>query len=465
MKKYLQALGMTALVVMFTSAVFAADMEVSGSFKASFGATQYLDFVEGGRGSDSDFDATREMGLLFEFIANEHLKGVLSFQIGEGSTGGYFGSTDALVGGEEDGDKIIELDNLYIDFIVPGTALNFKVGSQGAVFADAVYGSNLMYEVPPGVALSMPFSDLGTFQAAWFRMTDLRDDSPDDLDDLADIFYVEAPLKLDRLIVTPYGAYATIGETVIQDGGANHWRYAYFDYPGFLQGAFDDITDLEGSLAVDSVDAYYGGLKLVLNYEPILIQSTATCGSMSWKTMTRDVDIEGFFADLVIDYQLSFMTPELFGLWGSGPDADDKDLDLMPPLIGGPTYTSSFFGGSRFNDNMFDSHDTTYSVGLRAVGFKLKDIRFGDRFTNEFQIMYAEGTAEDTIFQAPGDILLNEDESFIELNLNSEYEIMKGFLAATEFGYIIFDEDSDYDESNGAVENFWKAAFALEYYF
>ena len=465
MKKCLQVGGLITAILFFSTNGYAAEMKVSGAFKASFGATQYLDFVDGGRASDADFDATRELGLKMEFIANEYLKGVLSWQIGEGSTGGYFGSTDALVGGDEDGDKILELDNLYIDFFVPGTEVNFKIGSQGAVFADAIYGSNLMYEVPAGVAMSVPLSTVGAFNASWFRMTDLMEDSPESLDDQADLFYVEVPVTFSRFSMTPYAAFATIGDTVIQEGGANHWRYAYFNYPGFIQGAFNDITDLEGALAADGVEAYYGGLKLVLNYEPILVQGTATYGSMSWETMTRDVDIEGYFADLVINYRLSFMTPEIFGFWGSGPDANDSDLDLMPPLIGGPAYTSSFFGGSRFNDNMFDSHDTTYAVGMWAVGFKLKDIMIGDRLKNEFQIMYAEGAAEDTLFEAPGDILLNEDESLIEFNFNSEYEIMKGLVAATEFGYILFDEDSDYDESDGTVEDFWKAALAIEYYF
>ncbi|MDX9963675.1 hypothetical protein [Desulfobacter postgatei] len=51
-------------------------------------------------------------------------------------------------------------------------------------------------------------------------------------------------------------------------------------------------------------------------------------------------------------------------------------------------HTSSYFGGSRFNDNMFDSYDSTYAVSMWAVGFKLKDIRTGKNLTHEFQIMY-----------------------------------------------------------------------------
>lgn len=474
MVKVATAVGLMLLVSM---SVHGMETEFSGAFKASFGGTEYLDFVEGGRGSDADFDATREMGLTFEFVTSETLKGVLSFQVGEGSTGGYFGSPDALVGGEEDGDLIWELDNLYIDFTVPQTSVNFKVGSQGTVFADALYGSNIMYEVPPGVVMTVPFSETAALKTSWFRMTDLLDDAPEDLDDQADLFYAEVPLTFGGVTLTPYGAFATIGETVVErtilydDEGnirrevpTNYWTYSYFNYPAFIQEAAAEPL-VENAMPVDNVNAYYGGLRWDLAFDRLLVRGTATYGDMEWETARRDINISGFFTDMAISYETAFVTPELFGMWGSGTDADDEDLDMMPPLIGGPTYTSSFFGGSRFNDNMFDSHDTTYATGMWAVGFKLKAIRFGDRLSNEFQAMYAEGTAEDRLFEAPDDILLNEDESFIELNFNSEYQIMKNLLAATEFGYIVFDEDSDYNEADGAVENFWKAAFALEYYF
>jgi len=51
-----------------------------------------------------------------------------------------------------------------------------------------------MYEVPAGVAMSVPLSTVGAFNASWFRMTDLMEDSPESVDDQADLFYVEVPV-------------------------------------------------------------------------------------------------------------------------------------------------------------------------------------------------------------------------------------------------------------------------------
>ena len=467
MKKTMQFMLVTATLLCFMvgsagAMTFKAgdlgEMQINGAIKASFGATQYLDFVDNNsKGDDADFDATRELSFKAQWILNKNLKGVVSFQIGEGSTGGYFGSTDAVVGGEEDGDLILELDNLYMDFTTDA-GMNFKIGSQGFNMAEIAYGSNLFYEVPAGVTFSAPLG-ISTLQAGWFRMADLMDDSKNNTEDQADFLYAKLPVSMDAFSFTPWVAYANIQEDVIANA-PSYWTYAYFDYPGLLTGANSAITD---PTATDDVSAYYLGLSFTYAVDALSVWASATYGDMDWETAAVDASIAGYFTDLVINYKMDRFTPEFFAFYGNGPDADDEDFDMMPVLIGGPTYTSSYFGGSRFNDNMFDSYDSTYATSMWGVGFKLKDIKTGSRLTHEFQIMYAEGTAEDTIFQSPNDILMNEDESLVEINFNSEYQIMDHLLFATELGYMTFEEDGDYDEAvGGSVEDFWKVACAIE---
>ncbi|MFO7749697.1 MAG: outer membrane homotrimeric porin [Desulfobacteraceae bacterium] len=435
-------------------------MKITGAFKASFGMTQYLDWVDDNdKGDDADFDATRELGLNAQWIINDNLKGVASFQIGEGETGGYFGSVDALVGGEESGDVIFELDKLYIDYTTT-SGMNFKIGSQSGYLPEIAYGSHIMYEVPAGVTMSTPISEAASFELAWFRMADLMDDTKGNTDDQADLFWARVPVKMGSVTLAPWTAYANIQEDVIRNA-PSHWTYAYFDYSGFLSGSNSAITS---TMPTDDVTSYYLGTTLgITPSEELSIKASITYGDMDWETAAVDASIAGYFTDLVIDYKMKMFTPEFFTFYGSGPDANDDDLDMMPVLIGGPTYTSSFFGGSRFNDNMFDSYDSTYATSMWAAGFKLKEIKTGEKLTHEFQIMYAEGTADDTLFQSPDDMLMNEDESVIEVNFNSEYQIMEHLLFATELGYMTFDEDSDYDENaNGDVEDFWKTACAIE---
>ena len=341
-------------------------MEISGAIKASFGATEHLDFVDDDdQGDDADFDATRELSIKTLWILNDHLKGVASFQIGEGSTGGYFGSTDALVGGEEDGDISFELDELYIDYTT-SFGLNMIIGSQGYDLGEISYGSNLMNETPAGVVFTMPFSPDASVQAGWFRIADLMDDSTSNTDDQADFLFTKVPLGFGNGHFTPWAACACIQADVVKNS-PNYSRYAYFDYPALLTGT----NGIANTDPTDDVTAYYAGL--TMDFSPndtLTLKGSATYGSMDWETSSKDITIAGFFTDVVANYKMDWFTPEVFAFYGDGPDAGDEDISMMPALIGGPSYTSSYFGGSRFNDNMFDSYDSTYAVSMWAVGFK-----------------------------------------------------------------------------------------------
>ncbi len=457
------------LVMLFSSSAIAMEfdagkagkMTIQGKATAAFGMTQYLDFVDNNtKGDDSDFDGTRELSIKTTWTIDPQLKGVVSFQIGEGSTGGYFGSKDALVGGEEDGDLVIELDNLYIDYTTDW-GLNLKLGSQSTCLGEIAYGSNLMYEVPPGVVATYPISNSTSLTAGWLRIADLMDDSSGNTDDQADLFFSKLSLDFNGFKIVPWGAYANIQEDVIENA-PKYTTYAYFDYPGLVNTV---LPALGGNiLPTDPITSYYGGARLIFTPNDVLtVQASGTYGNMDWETEGEDITIAGYFFDMVVDYKMNFFTPEFFALYGNGPDANDNDIDMMPILIAGPTYTSSYFGGSRFNDNMFDSYDSTVATSMWAAGFKLKDIKTGEKVSHEFQVMYAEGLADDTIFQAPNDILLNEDESLIELNFNSTFQLRNNLVFATELGYIMFDEDPDYDETaNGSVEDLWKIACSLE---
>ena len=441
----------------------AGKMIINGKAQACFGSTQYLDFVDDfDKGDDADFDATREISLKFTWEYDPKLKTVLSFQIGEGSTGGYFGSTDALVGGEEDGDLIIELDNLYIDYTTE-FGLNLKLGSQSHNFGEIAYGSNIMYEVPAGVVAAYPISGNTNLSAGWFRFADLMDDSENNTSDQADFIFAKVGADLGGFKLTPWGAYANIEKDVVANA-PSYYSYAYFNYPALIGATNPTIGDTNPT---DAVTAYYAGLSLGFNpSDALAIKASATYGDMDWETAAEDVSIAGYFFDLVVDFDAGFATPELFAIYGNGPDADNSDIDMLPILIAGPTYTSSYFGGSRYNDNMFDSHDTTVAASMWAAGFKLKDIKTGDWASHEFQFMYAEGTADEDVFQAPDDILLNEDESLMEFNFNSTFQLREHLVFATELGYIMFDEDDDYDEAvGGAVEDMWKVACSLEFTF
>ncbi|MEF8943240.1 MAG: hypothetical protein V5B78_10680, partial [Desulfohalobiaceae bacterium] len=137
MRKVLALMSAMALVLCFATGASAVDVEVGGSLTVVGGAADN-DFTEGygpnglGRSQSEDggFEMARWMTLDTNFIWSENLKAVVDWQLGDAASGGFFGADDNLPGGESDGDAAVELDKMYLDFVVPNTETRFRMGSQ-----------------------------------------------------------------------------------------------------------------------------------------------------------------------------------------------------------------------------------------------------------------------------------------------------------------------------------------------
>jgi hypothetical protein len=317
----------------------------------------------------------------------------------------------------------------------------------------------------------LPFSgdSLNTsLTLGWSRFhTDVQDVS----DDKEDLMWGAVPIETKNFTITPYFAYATIGEDIFNgDADRSHWDYAYFDWYGF----FEEITGRPIAAADDSTEAYYGGVNLSLSmFDPLNIAASVNWGQMEFKTVDgQDPSAEGWLADLVINYKMDFVTPELIFSWSEGPDENDEDADMFPPLIPDTAIDTNFFDGSLINDaDTFIGHQTLHNVGMWIAGLKFKDIHLMDRLTNEIQFLYIEGTADKDIFENPNRLnhystMLNEDSSAIVINLNTGYKLYDNLDILSEVGYIVFDEDNDYDERvNPEIEDQFKAFAGLRYKF
>ncbi len=498
MKKLLVLVIAAVFMLCWAASASAAEFKTSGYFLFGAGSTNDLQFTEDGAidsddpnaGSSIDhsnvdpgFQATREMGLKFEFIANENLKAVAGFYLGEnGNTeGGYFGATDALVGGEEAGDVGLEVDELYLDFNWPGTEINFRLGSQLIVLPDTIAGSQIMLEVPPAVVMNAPVTNFMDMSLGWVRLgTNVRDDKVRNdenhdahVDEEADLFFLSLPIEMQGMKLNPYAAYARIGENSPKESPYNYLKGIWTDYDYIISQATGGISPAGATNSFDdTIEAMYAGARADLNmFDPLIIKGSVNYGYMdvgdlnNWSNDEDDVTISGFHIDGAIAYQMDYMTPEIFGFWGQGPDDDDEDLDMFPALIPGVKYTTTYLDGSLWNDSRFEGRGKYHVMGMWAVGFKLKDIKLMPKLTNEIQVMYAEGTSDGDLYELPNDDMLNEDEDLIEVNLNSKYQIYENLAAVSELGYIFFDEDSDYDDRYGDEEDAYKVTFGLKYSF
>lgn len=506
MKKLLVLVIAAVFMLCWAAGASAVEMKTSGYFLIGGGSADNLGFTEDhnplGAGSndhnDPGFEACREMGLQFDFIANENLKGVLSFQIGEGGDdqGGFFGDTNARVGGEEDGDDAVELDKLYLDFNWPGTEVNFRIGSQVVALPDTISGSQIMLEVPPAAIMNAPIMGGMSLTAGWVRMSnDLTDSERNEMkDEEADLYFLSLPIEMQGIKLNPYAAYALIGknysramhdETVCNDDGSCCYKcddggYDFMNiwpnYDYIIGQATGNPTSGAMTNLQDDINAYYAGLRFDVDmFDPLVFMGSINYGYMEigdienntpgqWED-ENDVEVSGFHIDGAIDYKMDFMTPELFGFWSEGPDDEDEELDMYPALVAGVDYTTNYFEGSLWNDQYFEGTGRMHAMSCWAVGLKFKDIKLINKLTNEIQVAYIEGTADEDIVTSPGDNFLNEDESVVDLCLNSKYQLYENLAAVSELGYSFYDDDSDYDEEYGDDEDAYKITVGLKYSF
>lgn len=174
---------------------------------------------------------------------------------------------------------------------------------------------------------------------------------------------------------------------------------------------------------------------------------------------TEDIDVRGFFFDLAVDYKMDFMTPELFFLYTSGAGDDDDTISVFPYISGDLNFSSFVFDGSVFTEG--DLNDDPSTMPMWAIGLKLKDISFVEDLSHTFTIYYAQGTSDkDGWYGAT----FAEDDSLIEVNFDSKYQIYDELAAYLELGYVNFDwDDKDIHADNR--EDGYKAALGIKYDF
>ena len=167
-----------ALVAIFALVLpaSAAELKFGGLFAQKVYGTQNQH--DGQQNSHGEYDDNTNwfytrMRLYFDGVASENLKAVSKFEIDDYWGGGRIGTLSAD-GGSNNDSAGMEIKNAYIDFIVPDTTLNIKVGIIGArldkpawVFNDDTSGIFAAYKY-----------DQWYFAGVYSRLGDSNDISP-----------------------------------------------------------------------------------------------------------------------------------------------------------------------------------------------------------------------------------------------------------------------------------------------
>lgn len=386
--------------------------------------------------SDADnYMTTQRMRTYFDYVANENLKAVLGLEIDN-----VWGDNLDNAGGDwgTDGKGNIEVKHAYMDFTLPETQVNIQAGLQ-YVALPSVFGNPVFDDDAAALVISTPISDMLGLAVGYSRGVDNdynteTDDglpiSGQDKDDV-DMAFLLASIKLDGFAVTPYFAYAWLGQNTL-----------HLDMDG--DGAFDIMATDDASAWVLGANA-----KLIM-FDPLTIAADFIYGQSNWQYEDYDIDSDGWYAALAASYKFDVLTATLFTTYATGlSEVSDDNLGVLPTLAEG-WGLSPYIGGVRAFSTTYDSFATdtlgvgSDGTGLWTMGLVLDDISFVEKLSHTLVLAYAQGTSDED-----SAALFTEEDSGVEAYLVNKYMIYENLAAINELGYFSGSsenlEDLDYD--------------------
>ena len=505
MKKF-GVLGLVTFLLLATASMsFGMDVKARGYWWIEAQMKQGWDFLGKGAASSEEkpFNIEQKFRTAFQFIANENLRGILDTQIGAANWGnGLYGigagraaGTTANLGANTAGNGNIMLRKAYIEYRWPNTMTNISLGFQTVTLPAAFGGGSAILDDQVAAAVvSAPITDNISILAGYARPYESNSSAFTTTGSLsgsgtaADVVFAAVPISYKGFNITPFAAYANVGANSVTSA------------TGTINGAGTSAGFAgPNSTAGEGVRAYWGGIAATItaldnfkfmtdfNYGKATYNSPAAQSGKGGRS--------GFLFDVAVDYTgLSMMTPEVFFTYSSGENGNSSKgggSERMP-MLGTPqnwTIGSFFFGerlelGGSINTT---AGYTTNTIGYWAAGLSLKNIKVFDKFSHDFNLLYAKGTNDkEYLYElnnaGTGNVrnanyagFLTTKDSLWEVDFNTRYNIYDELTLLVYTGYIHANFDKDVwgasnvanaaDIRNYATSNAYKLGVGLNYFF
>ena len=151
---------------------------------------------------------------------------------------------------------------------------------------------------------------------------------------------------------------------------------------------------------------------------------------------------DGFYVAAKASYKFDNGTASFGGWYSTGNDEDAKNDNGFVMLDPGFAASTILFG-----DNIIgvDGYNTLFNndspFGTWGLIAEYAGFSFLENLSHTARVVYVQGTndkdAERDLFMTP-----TEDDSFVEVDFNSTYQIYKNFSATLELGYVFVDQSN-----------------------
>ncbi len=494
MKNKLMTLALVAgLVWGCVTEAKAVEFKAAGQFLMGYGGNEAT-FQQDHKGGNDIFQAGQRVRLQLEAIVSESLSGTVQFEMGDtiwgnGETGGALGA---------DG-KIVELMSAYIDWYVPNTELQFRMGIFGAAMPNAAGGSAVFDEQVAGIVANYPFNDNIGLTLMWLRPFNdnyvhdsdtawedrATNDSSNYLDN-ADYFMLSLPMSFDGFDITPWVMYGAVGRNselgelgdsmpvnmntartrFWGEGTANNWR---------MENAYGSQIYAGIPIVISALDPW--NFEFDINYGASYGFGNYSVWGLNDKFERASADRSGWVVKALAEYSFDWGRPGLFAWYASGDDGDlDNGSERMPTITGTGNFTSFFQDGYGWGALGESGLKVTYD-GTWAIGLQLADFSFMEDLSHTFRVAYIGGTNSPEMMQYVdgkgwGGMYLTTQDYLVELNFDTTWQIYENLQAVVEVGYIFNGFNTDeWNNAGGEPEGWggkadaWKANLIFAYEF
>ncbi|MDR1857757.1 MAG: outer membrane homotrimeric porin [Desulfovibrio sp.] len=466
----------------------AVDVSAKGEWNVSFDYGQNGKFTSGettgwGRGGEDEFEAKQRFRTQIDAASSEALSGTLFFEIGSSlwgkatSDGRNYSRGGAALGA--DSTSVIKLRRAYIDWMVPYTDLQVRMGIQGMEFPSYTTGGMVFNDDVAGIATTYTFTDNVGISVLWARPYNDNNDGgyyantykAQGYQDNFDVFALLIPLSFDGVKVTPWGAYATIGPYwdnnscwIARNPEKEPTSYRYtaagispVGGPRHKDGTskYARDVDMRNSLHANG-DAFWAGLTgEVTLFDPFRIAWDFNYGSIQWHD-DGSRNRSGWLASLLMEYKTDFVTPGIYGWYGSGDDSNPANGSERMPYIS-VANTNNGFSDFAANGAPWDHSRegllTANWNGTWGVGLRFKNISFVEDLKHTLYVNYIGGTnspamakkvflqngyaSNDATIEGKDPLYLTTLDSALEFGLRNQYQIYENLQLYVEGAYIM----------------------------
>ena len=372
------------------------------------------------------------------------------------------------------------------------------MGLQGIALPSMTTGSQVWCDDAAGITASWQINENVALTGLWARLyNDNFQGYGDDgrrrnYMDNVDVAALLLPLTFDGFRLTPWAMYAGIGPNSLNGDRVSDWRSIGVSGGQYRAGmlpaggaAHNSRMDLYGN-------AFWAGLTGELTLlDPWRIAWDLNYGSVSYDD--GSANRAGWLASLLVEYDLGWTKPGLYGWYTSGDDDDRGNGSERMPYIS-VANNHNAWSHYAFNGNEYISREGVVGnsmAGTWGVGLQLRDVNVIEDLYQTFRVNLIGGTNDPGMARwlssqglaanagalsgTPGmdGLYLTRQDYALEWGLTSTTKVTENFTVALDVAYVALwlDHDSSVwgnsrmNGRNDEVRDAWNFSLSYMYSF